>query len=182
MLPCALFSREFFQLDGAKDVIKLVIDLTTSEGTVIKMIKFLTRFDSSLTENVPFQLAARSNGWRIHDFWPSTVISSADAKIVKAAKIKFMNSATDEPTRILEELWSSESIGDVELNTLTRCFAGKSHENDDFVAFFVKVSGYLFAVFAMRVFTSSSRRCLSMGRVGTLFAGTMSSMLFAISC
>lgn len=135
-------SREFFHLDEAKDVIKLVLDLTTSEGTVIKMIKFLTRFDPSLTENIPFQLAARSNGWRNHDFWPSTVISSADAKIVKAAKIKFMNSATNEATRIVEDLWSSESVGEVELNTLTRCFAGKSHENDDFVAFFIKVSDY----------------------------------------
>lgn len=160
---CAWFSREFFQLDRAKDVIKLVIDLTTSEGTVIKMIKFLTRFDSSLTENVPFQLAARSNGWRIHDFWPSTIISSADAKIVKAAKIKFMNSASDEPTRVLEELWSSESIGDVELNTLTRCFAGKSHESGDFVAFFIKVSDFVFAILVRKVFTSLFRRFLLMG-------------------
>lgn len=134
-------SREHYQLDPAKDVVKLNIDITTSEGTVIKLIKFLTRFDNSTSENIRFSLAQRTNGWRLHDYWPSTVISNIAVKIVKAVKIRSLNTATGENTHVLEEIWNcGEAVTEeIEWNTISRCFSGKSHENDEFVEFVIKV-------------------------------------------
>lgn len=130
-------------MDPSKDVIKLNIDITTAEGTVIKLIKFLARFDTSLTADIPFDLAPRTNGWRLYDFWPSTVLTPIQVKITRAVKIKSLNSASRENTRELSEVWKTpagDSNGDVEWHTIPRTFGGKSMENEDFVEFIMKVS------------------------------------------
>jgi hypothetical protein len=135
-------SREHYQLDMAKDIVKLTVDITTSEGTVIRMIKFLSRFDNSATDNIHFDLAPRTNGWRQHEYWPSTVVSGTEIRLVKAVKIKSLNSVTGENTHVIDELWDSEDGSDeqVEWHTIARCFSGKSQENDEFVEFIIKVS------------------------------------------
>jgi hypothetical protein len=88
-----------------------------------------------------FELSPRTNGWRLHDYWPSTIISSTSVCIVQAIKVKFLNSFTNEKTRLTDILWGNghEIEKDIEWNTLSRCFSGKSHENDDFVAFVIRV-------------------------------------------
>lgn len=128
-------------MDVAKDIVKLTVDISTSEGTVLRMIKFLSRFDNSSTENIQFELESRTNGWKQHEFWPSTEVLSTEIRMVKAVKIKSLNSATGENTHVIDELWDLGDQADeqVEWNTIARYFSGKCQENDGFVEFIIKV-------------------------------------------
>jgi hypothetical protein len=145
------FSREIYQLDPVKDVVKLTINMTTGEGTFIKIIKFLGRFDRSTSENIAFSHSARSNGWRLFDFWPSTVLTPLRIKMVKAVKVKSNGTDASDSIRITNELWRSNEIanfGEIDWSTIPRHFGGKSLEpNEEFVVFIMKVD-YFFLFFS----------------------------------
>lgn len=137
------YSREVYQWDASKDIIRLNVDITTAEGTATKLVQVLTRYDSKLTTDVPFDLAQRTNGWRLYDFWSSAVLAPVRVKITRVAKIKNLHSPSLKNTQELSEIWKAsagDAKADVEYRTIPRVFGGKSMENEGFVVFIMNVS------------------------------------------
>jgi hypothetical protein len=148
-LPCYFFfSRETFRLDPGTDRIKLHIEITTAEGTRLNMVKYLIRFDrNENTENVVFKHAVNTMGWKLFEFWDSSVLSSSQTKIIKVVKIKSQSTQNNTETKLLEGIWADaefeKKFQDKDFdwsNSIAKSYGNKNSENEEIVEFIVKVT------------------------------------------
>ena len=150
-----------YKLDLRSDIIKLCIDVTTADGTRMTLVKYLARFDQggqvpvhypensshhhhnhpTIAGNVPFINSSNSMGWKLFEYWPSSILSNARVKIVRAIKIKTQNSLSRESVRVLEVLWeTSHGAMTVDYRNISRSIGGKSNEGEEVVEFIIQVT------------------------------------------
>jgi hypothetical protein len=162
-----MFSRENYKLDVKSDIIKVLIEVTTADGTRLTVIKYLTRFDRphdavpthypenssyhhhnypSSTGNVPFIHSINTIGWKLFEFWPSTMLSGAKVRILRAIRIRTQNFLTNEPAKLLEILWESPNCpNDFDYRLISRSISGKNNESEEVVEFVIQVRFVLIA-------------------------------------
>lgn len=139
-------SRETFRLDAGTDRVTLTIELHTPEGSHLKMIKYLIRFDDKeKIDNVPFKHAINSMGWKLFEFWESSVLSNAQAKIIRAVKIKSQSLQTNTGTKVLETIWNDPDFdhlfqnNEFDWSSIAKSHGNKNSEAEEVVEFIVKV-------------------------------------------
>ncbi len=159
-------SRETYKLDSKSDIIKLCVEVTTADGTRLSLVKYLARFDQpadrvpqhypensshhhhqhpNIAGNISFIQSANTMGWKLFEFWPSNLLSSAKIKIVRAIKIRTQNAATREGVKVLETLWESPTRGqpaEVDYRNISRSLGGKSSEGEEVIEFIIQVINY----------------------------------------
>ena len=97
-------------------------------------------------ENVPFKHAVNSMGWKLFEFWDSSILSNANAKIIRAVKIKSQSSATKTETKVLETIWNDPNYdqhfqGDkFDWSSIAKSYGTRNLEAEEIVEFIVQVS------------------------------------------
>jgi len=88
-------------VDPTGNLITLTVDIITTDGYHLNMIRYLERVVDKLHSNVPLDKSAQSfsanaicksicestHGWGLFEFWPSNILSSCKASIIKAVKL-----------------------------------------------------------------------------------------------
>lgn len=131
---------------------KLDLEITTAEGTRLNLVKYLTRLDpkeptksshytTGNNTSSTFINTENTLGWKLFDFWPSTILSNARVKFIKAIKIKTQNAATNEGVKILETLWSvnEDQKDNMDYSSISRHHGGRNSEGEEVVEFMIKV-------------------------------------------
>lgn len=89
------------------------IELTTGEGTHLKLTKYLTRFDSARPGgDVILSSSLKSMGWGKFEFWPSSVLQDCTITIVKAMTIRMRNEVMNEDINVVDSLWIHNDFKD----------------------------------------------------------------------
>lgn len=145
---CGQNSKETYRLDPSNDKIKLQIEITASDGTRLNLIKYLTRFEPTpMSNEAVLKSSVRSQGWRLFEFWPSTMLTDTRVSIVKAVRIKTQGASASEPSRTVEDVWtkppstSTDEVDDsaVDMSVVSRQYCCQAGESDDVVLFVVQV-------------------------------------------
>jgi hypothetical protein len=138
-------------LDASSNKLKLQVEITADDGTRLNMIKYLTRFDNSVTPDVVLKNAVNTQGWRIFDFWPTTTLTNTKITVIKALKIKMQTSSSNENGKTIEALWSRppsvDDSDDVDLEIISRQLGHQLAEGEEVVEFVINV----FSVFRFDV-------------------------------
>lgn len=144
---CGQNSRETYRLEPNNERIKLQIDFTASDGTRLNLIKYLTRFEPTpMSNEVVLKSSVKSQGWRLFEFWPSTMLTGTNVVIVKALKVKTPAPSANETGKVVEAVWTKPAGGDdggsLDLSEVTRQVGSgqlSGGEGEEVVEFIVKV-------------------------------------------
>ncbi|RYH14724.1 hypothetical protein EON65_33125, partial [archaeon] len=133
---------EHYQLNFGTGEVRVAIEITTADGSRINMIKYLTRFDDRDTaqHTHDFTLSKYTQGWRLYDIWPSTVLSCATVSITKAVKLKC--SDIKQGCRVLDTLWiqpNSSATNIFDHFAITRSVGG-STDGEEVVMYIMQVT------------------------------------------
>ena len=147
-----IISRETYKLDPQTHAVKLSLEITTADNTRLNLTKYMCRFDKSghrnqissndaSSKNLTFINTENTQGWKLFDYWPSSMLSNAKVRFIKAIKIKTQNAVTNEPLKILETLWSiNENQPDnIDYSTISRSHGSRTAEGEEIVEFIMKI-------------------------------------------
>lgn len=137
-------SKEVYKLEPNNNRIKLSVEISTPEGPRLSLIKYLTRYEEPIgVSEVAFKNSPNSMGWRLFEFWPSTMLSDTKVSIVQALKVKTQMPANNENTKVVEVVWSRKSGGaeevNVDLSCISRHFGYHLSDGEEVVEFVIKV-------------------------------------------
>jgi hypothetical protein len=188
-----LFSRETLKLDPGTDRVKLQIEITTAEGTRMNLLKYLRRFadekvsrspGSSSTlaneklENANFKTAIHSMGWKLFEFWDSSILSNTHIKITRAIKIKSQSQLLNTETKVLDSIWNDPEYdkhfqnNDFDFASVAKAYGNRTSESEEIVEFLVKVTigeNYWFVSHRYREFDGLRKFILSQNPFNTEF-------------
>ena len=123
--------------------IKLELDVNSGDGTHVKLIKYLVRFDSSnLTGDVVFTTASRTMGWKINELWPGSIFTDCKVRVVKALLIKTCNTKTKEDNKVVDVLWTRDDFASdlkVNLHNMARQHASAQVGGEEVITYVLQV-------------------------------------------
>ena len=140
-------SKEVYKLEPNNNRIKLSVEISTPEGPRLSLIKYLTRYEEPIdVPEVAFKNTPNSLGWKLFEFWPSTMLSDTKVTIVQALKVKTQTPATHENTKVVEVVWTRKPAGSspedevkVDLSCISRHFGYHLSDGEEVVEFVIKV-------------------------------------------
>eukprot|EP01038_Epipyxis_sp_PR26KG_P005262 gene5262-7311_t len=123
---CGQNSKEVYRMDPNGLEMKISVEVTSPEGVRFSLVKYFSKAESVSAASNNSQLinfesnnSMKSMGWKIFEFWPSTVLTSCRVRILNAIKVKTIVSKDGLLSKSIEKIWSNNDISEPEASGIS---------------------------------------------------------------
>lgn len=146
---CGQNSKEIYRLDVNRRHMKVVVEIVTGDGTTLSLIKYLGRSgDSPPVDVSQFQNVVLTLGWKLFEYWPSTILTSCQAKLVRVIKLQATAVGTSDEKYFTEVMWPSQSSAadakDMDYSRIAVKFGSRNSLGEEVVLYVFQVNLIMF--------------------------------------